>query len=190
MEWIPDAEYRAVRGALYSRPAEEQATHSAYGVSRKVTLFEDVRRFAYEHWQVVVAECKSSGKSPTLLGFARQRNVGVAGKPRLDPSRVERTVASIACWVAKRFDSDSAARAQTLRQQARGRRSAAARRRRREDAVSSALAEIARGGGRATKAEVARRLGISREAVSRYYSHMFIDPASASSGPTSEQERC
>jgi hypothetical protein len=177
MEWIPDAEYRAVRGALFSRPAEREDSHPAYGISRKVTLFQDARHFAYEHWQVVVTESRANGTSRTLLEFANKRNVGVAGKPPIAPSMVERIAASITRWLVKRFDPEAAARALSLRQQVRGRRSAAARRRRREDSIAFVLAEIGREGTRATKAEVARRVGCSRESVSRYYSHMFNEPA-------------
>jgi hypothetical protein len=177
MEWIPDAEYRAVRGALFSRPVEREGVHPAYGVSRKITLFEDARRFGYEHWQVIAAEHKAGGTSPTLLEFTRQRNVGLGSKPPLPPSMAERIAVSVARWLAKRLDPDAAARARSLRQHARGKRSAAARRCRREGAIAAALAEIAREGRRPTKAEVARRVDCSRETVSRYYGHMFVNTA-------------
>ncbi len=174
MEWIPNAEYHAVRGALFAKRAEPQGSHPAYGISRKVTLFEETRRFAYEHWQVVVAESRANGMSRTLLEFANQRNTGVPGKPPMTASMVERTAATIARWVTKHFDPEAAAQARSQRQRARGKRSAVARRSRREGAIVGALLEIAKEGRRPTKAEVARRVGCSREAISRHYSHMFV----------------
>lgn len=169
MEYLPDRLFRAARTA---RQRDRHADHSGFGVSRKVTLFEELRQFGYRNWAAIAAE-SDRGPSPTLLAAAHQMNRGIGQKPPLTEQEVHTTVRQVQRFLRKHYSPEQAAQRFHRRQRSRQQRSAAARRARRESAITDAVRLLRDQGRRVTYKAVAELVDCTPANLSTHYRHLI-----------------
>lgn len=174
LEKVPLSELEAaIKSARIPMEEKRQPKPVETDPQGSLFVFHNTRYFAYETvYDVVVGK----GRFAELYGKVENYIVQLAAdfNLRLTPGRIRSDAQSIAKWVWERRSSFVAAREQFSEvQRQRAYLSHESRRRTSEAEIRKAISQFLLEGMRISKAAIAREAGISREAVSRYYSHLF-----------------
>ena len=136
---------------------------------RNCFCFEHARFFAYD----IVKICSTQSElEKKIRQHIDQLNADF--DERLPESEIRSTSRSIAKWVwdKRNYFTESSERF-SERQRERQKLSADKKRKKSEQKIIEYIGKFQREGKRITKAGIAREGGISREGISRYYSHLF-----------------
>ena len=162
-----------------------------YGVSRNVALFHRLRYWAYDN-VTYHREQQTPYQAWMNEVLARAETLNTFAQP-LPYGEIKATAKSVGKWVwgkywpepgkktvrrgamAPAFEKSELPLDLRAKQRLSARYANDQRKLKTEQAIIDAIGTLTAQGKRVTKAAVSRLTGVSREAVSRYYSHLFFD---------------